>query len=156
MYSLIQAPQWYPLFYIVSSCTHHQFINQELDQYRYVWIIPGWYPDQWWTDEKATFTVNCTDEKLAGFLHQQRVLAVRVVTSDLSGNEVAIGGIVRNVLLCLVNPLRTSCDGAVMCMLPVCNWDQVTTYFFKSWPMDWGELWASKIIQKQIFLRANI
>ena len=78
----------------MSSCTHHQFINQELDQYRYVWIIPGWYPDQWWTDEKATFTVNCTDEKLAGFLHQQRVLTVRVVTSDLSGNEDAIGGLV--------------------------------------------------------------
>ena len=33
------------------------------------------------------------------FLHRQRVLAVRVVTSDLSGNEMAVGGIVRNLFI---------------------------------------------------------
>ena len=67
-------------------------------QYNYVWIIPGWYADRWWTVGETVildnFTCNSTD--LARFLVQQGVIAISHYPSSLNITSLEDGACVRN------------------------------------------------------------
>ena len=77
-----------------------QAINQSLDQYKYVWITPGWYLDQWWRDSSASFNVSCGEQQLENFLINQRVLAISHYPTATDENVEAVGGIV-SVYVCV-------------------------------------------------------
>ena len=55
-----------------------QALRGNSSQYSYVWIIPGWYADRWWT-KGANVVLNkgkCNTTDLAEFIVQQRVIAI--------------------------------------------------------------------------------
>ena len=69
-------------------------------QYKYVWLIQGWYEDHWWEreeggeGEEGAF-VNCTGRQILEFLHQQRALALNHFPHEFDRSVVSDGGLVR-------------------------------------------------------------
>lgn len=76
------------VFCLVCKATHMSFVQQNIisfqalrgnnSQYSYVWIIPGWYADRWWTKGGDVVLDNgkCNTADLAEFIVQQRVIAI--------------------------------------------------------------------------------
>ena len=69
-------------------------------QYKYVWLIQGWYEDHWWEGEEGGegeegAFVNCTGRQILEFLHQQRALAVNHFPHEFDKTVVRDGGLVR-------------------------------------------------------------
>ena len=46
----------------------------------YSWIVFGWYPHRWWTEEVAGEHIDeCTDEELEDFLRRSRSLVIHLI-----------------------------------------------------------------------------
>ena len=54
----------------------------------YGWIIFGWYPDNWWTEEIAGEHIDeCTDDEVEEFLRKARPLIVQLIPEP-DGNDI--------------------------------------------------------------------
>ena len=68
-----------------------QLYKRDMTRSGYVWIIYGWYPDLWWTEEDET--LECTVEEMNKAVFSSNILTVRRV--QLSTKEdVTIAGLV--------------------------------------------------------------
>lgn len=67
-----------------------------------MWLIQGWYEGHWWKEVAIPHTgfvkVNCTDEQLLDFLHQQRTLAVNHYPLSHNQTQAAISRLVSLLL----------------------------------------------------------
>ena len=64
---------------------------------RYVWILHGWYAEEWWTSRVTMGTVNCTDEELLSLL--ERALLVVSIPKSINPEKATISGFV-SILTC--------------------------------------------------------
>ena len=56
-----------------------QALNRGFVYPHYGWIMFGWYPDRWWTEEVASEHIDhCTDEELEAFLRNSRSLVIHL------------------------------------------------------------------------------
>ena len=73
--------------------------QNNISQYRFVWLIPGGYEDRWWTKggDVVLDNVRCNATDLAVFIAQQRVVVISHypsllnMTSQKEGNCVSWG-----------------------------------------------------------------
>lgn len=82
-----------------------QALRRNLSSPGYVWIIPGWYGDEWWRDRVSGIEINCTLEDLEDFLNSS-VVVVSQYPDSLNDTTVTTSGIVsfgiQNVGICIV------------------------------------------------------
>jgi hypothetical protein len=53
----------------------------------YGWILYGWYPDRWWTEEVAQSPSECTDQELENFLRKSRALVIQLLPEPDDYNQ---------------------------------------------------------------------
>ena len=68
----------YPYIHIHTiECCTCQMYKRGLVYPHYGWIIYGWYPDKWWTEEVAGEHLDeCTDQQLEEFLRMSQALFI--------------------------------------------------------------------------------
>ncbi|XP_064403199.1 gamma-aminobutyric acid type B receptor subunit 2-like [Halichondria panicea] len=67
-------------------------IEQNLEFPRYVWIINGWYGNDWWV---TMGTTRCSNDAIAQFLQDSRVLILRPYSTSEISNDLIVGGTTR-------------------------------------------------------------
>ena len=61
----------------------------------YGWIVFGWYPDRWWTEEVAGEHIDdCTDEELETFMGKSRMLMILMTLNNDNVHQITDAGIV--------------------------------------------------------------
>ena len=74
----------------------------------YAWIIFGWYPDKWWTEEVAGEPLEgCTDEDIEDFLQKSRVLLIHLLPEPDNFDLPTVAGFVS--IVWHINILWGSC-----------------------------------------------
>ena len=61
----------------------------------YGWILYGWYPERWWTEEVAGEHIDeCTDRELEVFLRNSRSLIIHLQPEPDDFHQITDAGIV--------------------------------------------------------------
>lgn len=68
---------------------------------RYVWILHGWYPNQWWTEAVANETIACSDTQLEMFLAKSLIVDNLPAPTD-PNTETESGIVSYDSILCIL------------------------------------------------------
>ena len=92
----------------VQQDTTFQALRGKNSHYSYVWIIPGWYADRWWT-KGANVVLNngkCNTTDLAEFIVRQRVIAISHQPNILNMTSQEDGVCVSLWLICIFTKIN--------------------------------------------------
>lgn len=85
--------EWFLLFF--SSLMHAvQVYHQQLYGKGFVWVLPGWYNNEWWRKDKLV--EGCTFDQLETAVVESMYISVEASNFTTSPDDDLIAGIVRN------------------------------------------------------------
>ena len=68
-------------------------MKQHVEYPNYVWITPGWYPNQWWADEQDSMPTGCRNDTLEAFI--RGTIAISHYYTNVNESTTTVSGMVR-------------------------------------------------------------